>query len=375
LKQKTIAIVINTSWNIFNFRTGLLKALQEEGYRIVAIAPKDSFSHRLEALGFEYYEIKMNNKGTNTFEDLMLIADFYKLFKTIKPDVTLHYTIKPNIYGTLAAKLAGVPVINNVSGLGTVFLDDRFTSKIARWLYRVTFQFSKKVFFQNKHDRELFIERRLVDEAKTDRLPGSGIDINKYIPVKHPVDKGNVKFLFIARLLRDKGLFEYVDAARALKPRYPNVSFGILGPFYPDNPSAVTEESMERWQNEGVIDYLGVSENVEDFIATSDCVVLPSYREGLSRVLLEASIMARPIVTTNVPGCQELVDEGYNGYVCKVKDAEDLARKMEKMLLLEDIERINMGLHGRQKIINEFDEKIVIKKYKEAIEILLNSRS
>jgi len=371
--MKTIAIVINTSWNIYNFRTGLLKALEADGYRIVTIAPRDAFSHKLEEMGFEYHEIRMNNKGTNPFEDLLLTARFYKLFKTIKPDVTLHYTIKPNIYGTLAATLAGVPVVNNVSGLGTVFLDERLSSRIARMLYRFTFRYSKKVFFQNSHDRELFIERGLVEQKKTDQLPGSGIDVDKYIPVKHAIERKEIKFLFIARLLKDKGLFEYVDAARILKQRYPEVSFNVLGPFYPGNPSAVSEEAMERWQQEGVINYLGETDNVEDFIAKSDCVVLPSYREGLSRVLLEASIMARPIITTNVPGCKELVDEGYNGFVCKVKDVKDLADKMEKMLLLEDEERIAMGLHGRQKIIDEFDEKIVIKKYKEVIEELLES--
>lgn len=369
--SKTIAIVINTSWNIYNFRVGLLKALQQEGYKIVAIAPKDNFSHKLEELGFEYYEVKMNNKGTNPFEDLKLIADYYKLFKTIKPDVTLHYTIKPNIYGTLAATLAGVPVINNISGLGTVFLDERPSSKIAKCLYRFALRYSKKVFFQNEHDRELFIRDRLVDPAKTDRLPGSGIDTNKEIPLHHSVANKDIRFLFVARLLKDKGLVEYVDAARIIKAKYPDVEFDVLGPYYHGNPSAITGQEIGAWQKEGVIIYLGVSDDVENVIAHADCVVLPSYREGLSRVLLEASIMAKPIITTDVPGCRELVDDGYNGFLCSVKDSIDLAEKMELMLLLEDIERINMGLHGRQKIINEFDEQLVIDKYKAAIKEVL----
>ncbi len=371
MNNKTITIIINTSWNVYNFRVGLLKALEEEGYKIVVIAPFDTFSHKLEAFGFEYHEVKMNNKGTDPFEDMKLTMDFCRLLQKIKPVVSLHYTIKPNIYATWAAKLAGVPVINNVSGLGTVFLDDSFSSKVARLLYRFTFRFSKKVFFQNAYDRELFVQQKLVDAKKSDLLPGSGIDTKKYIPVKHAVDKAKIQFLFIARLLRDKGLFEYVDAARMLKKTYPEVEFAVLGPFYPGNPTAVTEEAMERWVKEGVIHYLGKTDNVEAFIAKSDCVVLPSYREGLSRVLLEASIMARPIITTDVPGCQELVDEGQNGFVCKLKDADDLAEKMEKMLLLEDIERVQMGLHGRQKIIDEFDEQIVIDKYKEAIDSIL----
>ncbi len=369
--NKTIAIVINTSWNIYNFRVGLLKALQADGYRIVAIAPRDAFSHKLEELGFEYHEIKMNNKGTNPFEDLKLVADFYQLFKTIKPDVTLHYTIKPNIYGTLAATLAGIPVINNISGLGTVFIDNNLMSKVAKELYRVSLRFAKTVFFQNEHDRELFINSGLVDADKTAVLPGSGIDIKKEIPLHHTVQREGVCFLFIARLIKDKGLVEFVEAARIIKLKYPGTDFAILGPFYPGNPSAVTEDEVKAWVEEGTLRYLGVSDEVEEIIVQADCIVLPSYREGMARVLLEASLMAKPIITTDVPGCRELVDDSYNGFLCNPKDSIDLAEKMELMLLLDDIERINMGIHGRKKIIDKFDETIVIDKYKEAIQEIL----
>jgi glycosyltransferase involved in cell wall biosynthesis len=370
--SKTVAIVINTSWNIYNFRVGLLKALQEEGYRIVAIAPKDNFSHKLEELGFEYHDIAMNNKGTNPFEDLRLVYDYYRLFAKIRPDVSLHYTIKPNIYGTFAARLAGVPVLNNISGLGTVFIDNNMTSKIAKKLYRFALFFSKKVFFQNEHDRELFIINRLVNPAKTAVLPGSGIDIHKEIPLHHSVQKEGVCFLFIARLIKDKGLVEFVEAARIIKAKYPSSDFAVLGPFYEGNPSAVTEDEVEAWEEEGVLRYLGVSDDVEHIIVHADCVVLPSYREGMSRVLLEASLMAKPIITTDVPGCRELVDDGFNGFLCDAKDSIDLAEKMELMLLLEDIERINMGIHGRQKVVNEFNEEIVIDKYRDAITEVLS---
>jgi len=366
-KGKTIAIVINTSWNIYNFRVGLLKALQEEGWRIVAIAPKDTFSHKLEELGFEYYDIAMNNKGTNPFEDMKLLYDYYRLFAKIRPDVSLHYTIKPNIYGTIAAKMAGVPVVNNISGLGTVFIDNNLASKIAKKLYRFSLRYSKKVFFQNEHDRELFVINRLVDADKTTVLPGSGIDIRKEIPLHHSVQKEGAYFLFIARLIKDKGLVEFVEAARIIKAKYPSSYFAILGPFYEGNPSAVTKDEVKAWEEEGVIHYLGVSDDVEHIIVHADCVVLPSYREGMSRVLLEASLMAKPIITTDVPGCRELVDDGYNGFLCDPKDSIDLAEKMEMMLLLEDIERINMGIHGRKKVVNEFDEQIVIDRYREAI--------
>lgn len=369
---KTVAIVINTSWNIYNFRVGLLKALQSEGYRIVTIAPEDSFTHKLVESGFEYHPVKMNNKGTNPLEDLRLTADLYRLFKKIGPDILLFYTIKPNIYGTIAAALAGIPVINNISGLGTVFLDDSLSSRIARILYRFALRHSQKVFFQNGHDRELMVQSRLVQSAKTDVLPGSGIDTKKEIPLHHTVKKRSVCFLFVARLIKDKGLLEYIEAARILKSKYPEAEFAVLGPFYHGNPTALSEEEVYAWEREGIIRYLGVSDDVENIIIHADCVVLPSYREGLSRVLLEASLLAKPIITTDVPGCRELVDEGYNGYLCRVKDSRDLAEKMERMYLLEDLDRILMGLHGREKIVNEFDEKIVIEKYLDAIETVLH---
>jgi len=374
--NKTIAIVINTSWNIFNFRLGLLKALQEDGYRIVAIAPKDEYSEKLEALGFEYHNIDINNKGTNPLEDAKLVLAFYKLYKKIAPDVILQYTIKPNIYGSMAAGMLGVPVISNISGLGTVFLNDSLSSKIARLLYKIALKVPKKVFYQNTHDRELFIRSNLVKEGKTDLLPGSGIDTEKFKPVdiEHK-RKDIVQFLFIARLVKDKGLVEYVEAARRITNAlgvHRKTEFCILGSFYPGNPTAITEDEMQVWENEGSVKYLGTSDDVKSVITEADCIVLPSYREGLSRVLLEAASMAKPIITTNVPGCREVVDDGVNGYLCEVKDADSLAEQMEKMILLSDEERREMGRKGRKKVMNEFDEKIVIGKYQDAITSILN---
>ncbi len=366
-ESKTVAIVINTSWNIFNFRVGLLTALQRAGYRIVTIAPFDDYSEKLEALGFEYYNIEINNKGTNPLEDIKLVGAFYRLYKDVKPDVLLHYTIKPNIYGTMAARLAGVPVVSNISGLGTVFLDHGFSSKVARLLYKLALRIPVKVFFQNAEDRALFIDLKLVAEAKTGLLPGSGIDTSRYLPVLAEPAASPFSFLFIARLVKDKGLVEFVEAARLLKAKYPEVVFNVLGAFYPGNPTAVSEQDMAAWEREGVIQYLGVSNEVPLLIAQADCVVLPSYREGLSRVLLEAASMARPMVTTNVPGCRDVVEDGVNGFLCRVRDAGDLALQMEKMIGLEPDERVEMGRRGREKVVEEFDEGIVIEKYQQVI--------
>lgn len=368
---KTIAIVINTSWNIYNFRLGLLKSLQKEGFHIVAIAPHDDYSEKLEALEFEYHNININNKGTNPFEDMKLIWAFYRLYKNVKPDVLLHYTIKPNIYGAIAARLAGVPVISNISGLGTIFLNHSLSSKIARLLYSVALKFPAKVFFQNEEDRALFIESKLVAKYKADLLPGSGIDTVKFSPHDNDQISSPISFLFIARLVKDKGLVEYVDAARILKVKYPSVQFNILGAYYPGNPTAITQGEMTTWVQEDLVNYLGTSNDVPSIITQTDCVVLPSYREGLSRVLLEAASMAKPIVTTDVPGCRDVVDDGVNGFLCKVKDAKNLALQMGKMIKLEPNQRIEMGKKGRGKVVKEFDEAMVIEKYQSAIRDIL----
>lgn len=367
--KKTIAVVINTSWNIYNFRLGLLKALQQEGYEIVAIAPKDSYSEKLKAMGFGYHEVKMNNKGTNPLEDTKLVYDLYKLYKQVAPDIILQYTIKPNIYGSVAAKMLQIPVISNISGLGTVFLNENLSSKIARKLYQIALKVPKKVFYQNAHDRQLFIDNKLVKEEKTDLLPGSGIDTVKFSPKEKIRKDGKLQFLFIARLVKDKGLMEYVEAARKFIDK-PEIEFCILGAYYPGNPTAVTPEQVSAWEVEGVIKYLGTSDNVASIIAEADCIVLPSYREGLSRVLLEAASMAKPIVTTNVPGCKDVVDDGVNGFLCEVKCATSLAEQLQRMSALTASERESLGQKGREKVIREFDEKLVIEKYKTAIEVL-----
>ena len=372
MHQKTIMVVLNTSWNIYNFRLGLIKALQREGYAMIAVAPYDHYSVKLEEEGIEYHNIKINNKGTNPFEEIKLTYDLYKLYKKHLPDIILEYTIKANIYGSFAAKVLGIPVISNISGLGTVFLNDSLSSKIARKLYKVALKIPETVFFQNSIDRALFIDEGLVRTEKSALLPGSGIDVKKFKPLNLFIQKNHrFQFLLIARLIKDKGIVEYVDAARILKLKYPEVEFAIVGAYYPGNPTSISRDTMHQWKHEGAIKYIGVSEDIKLVIAGADCIVLPSYREGLSRVLLEAASMEKPIVTTDVPGCREVVNHGKNGYLCKVKDAKDLAKQMEKMLQLTEDKRIIMGRNSRKKVISEFDEKIVIHKYTEAIKRIL----
>jgi len=368
---KTVAIVLNTSWNIYNFRLALIKELRKLGYKVVLVAPRDDYSQKLEEEGFSYYDIKMNNKGVNPFEDLLLIYNFYKLYQKIKPDVLLNYTIKPNIYSSLAGKYLGIPVVNNITGLGTVFLNNNISSHIARWLYKISLS-ENSVVFQNKDDMKLFLDKKILEKKSVIFIPGSGIDTERFKSKYSKLKNKKFTFLMIARLIKDKGIEEYIEAIRLVRKsnNSKNYTFKILGSLYLSNPTAISQQELDSWIEEGLIEYLGHSDNVQEEIDKVDCVVLPSYREGLSRVLLEASSMSKPIITTNVPGCRDVVDNGVNGYLVEVKDSVELAEAFEKMINLPIEKLRHMGKEGRKKVVNDFSNQKVIDKYLSILERL-----
>jgi len=368
--KKKIAIVSNTSWNLYNFRTNLAYALQSAGYEVVMIAPYDTYSEILKR-DFSYHDVNINNKGRNPLEDIKTIMHFFQVYRDVKPDVILSYTIKPNIYGTVAASLLNIKTINNISGLGTVFITKNLITKIAKFLYKSSHKKASAVFFQNRDDYDLFIQKKLIDPKKADILPGSGIDTAKFKPIISDKKDHIFRFLLIARLLKDKGVYEYVDAARRLKKKYKDIEFQLLGSLDASNLTAISKEAVDRWVDEEVVTYLGHTDDVTEYISKVDCVVLPSYREGTPRTLLEAASMAKPIVTTNTVGCKDVVEDGITGFLCNVKDCKDLADKLEKMILLTEDERKQMGKLGREKMRKQYDEKIVIQKYLESIEELL----
>jgi glycosyltransferase involved in cell wall biosynthesis/peptidoglycan/xylan/chitin deacetylase (PgdA/CDA1 family) len=364
IPKTTIAIVSNTSWNIYNFRLGLIEALRKEGYRVVIVAPRDEYSKKLEAKGFSFYDIKINNKGVNPFEDLFLIRDFYKLYQKINPHIVLNYTIKPNIYSSFAGKSLGIPVINNITGLGTVFLNSNPSSYVARWLYRLSLDRSS-VVFQNGDDMKLFLDKKIVKEERVTLIAGSGIDTDYFKSREKSLEKRAFTFLMITRLIKDKGVEEYIDAIRMIRASEygSRCSFKILGSLYLSNPTAISKEMLNSWIEEGIIEYLGHSDHVKEEIDKVDVVVLPSYREGLSRVLLEAGSMEKAIITTDVPGCRDVVDDGINGYLVKVKSSIELSEAMKKMVNLSKDELDSMGKKGREKVVNNFSQQKVIDKY------------
>lgn len=362
-----IAIVLNSSWNIYNFRRGLIEEFLKEGHTVLAIAPKDNYSSLLTEMGCEFYPVTLEKKGSNPFKDIKYLGRLYRVYKNTKPDIILQFTIKPNIYGTLAASMLNIPVINNVCGLGTVFLREQLlSSKVARLLYKFSFRFPQKVFFQNQDDLSLFIERKYINPNITDLVPGSGIPLEKFKSSGFRRNKV-FKFLLIARLIYDKGILDYIEAIKILKSQGLDAQFLVLGALEEDANLGISKQLLDGWVNEGLVQYLGVSDNVSAVINDADCVVLPSYREGTPRVLLEAASMSKPLIATNVPGCKQTIDHGENGFLCNLKDPKDLASKMASMLHLNDQQLMMMGQKSRKKAEMEFDEKLVVRKYMDTI--------
>ena len=367
-----LLIMTNTTWNLVNFRSGLIAALVSRGFDVVAVAPDDEYRDRLRELGCRYVPLNMDNQGTHPVKDALLLWRYVVVLLRLRPAVVLSYTVKPNIYASLAARLVGVTVINNVSGLGTAFLRGGWLGGVVCSLYRVALRRSHRVFFQNEEDRQVFIEKRLVAPARTGLLPGSGIDLVHFSPLA--VEGSSLRngaglvFLMVARLLWDKGVLEFVEAARRVKALFPESRFQLLGFLDVKNQTAVGRSDVEAWVKEGVVEYLGTSDDVRPFLAAADCVVLPSYREGTPRSLLEAAAMGRPLLATDVPGCREVVIDGVNGLLCRLRDSVDLAEKMMQMITMPMSALLQMGQESRRLAETRFDEQIVINKYLEAID-------
>ncbi|HEU5295302.1 MAG TPA: glycosyltransferase family 4 protein [Burkholderiaceae bacterium] len=369
---RRIAVVANTSWYLFNFRASLIRALQADGHRLFAVGGEGEFAGRLRDIGIEHRGLAFNLSGVNPIRELQSVWALRRVFRNDAIDVVLSFTPKGNIYSALA--LTGLPavLVMNISGLGTAFANPGWLTRISDALYRSTLQRAHWVFFQNEDDHQQFRSRRLVGHARTSRLPGSGVDLSAFRPSAEtgPTSQGEPVFLMMARMLWDKGVGEFVEAARRVKAGHPRARFRLLGALVPDHSRGVPEATLRHWVQEGVVEYLGVLDDVRPQLLQADCVVLPSYREGLPRSLLEAAASARPVIAADSVGCRDAVDDGVSGYLCRVRDVEDLARQMLRMLALSPDERRRMGEAGRAKVEREFDEGIVIDAYRQRVRAL-----
>ena len=375
--NRIIVFTSNTSWYLYNFQLLNMLNLQSKGYQIYCISPKDKYSAKLEDNGCKFLNITMQNHGLNPIKDYLTYRQYRKFYKNIKPLIICSFTIKTNIYSTTAAGKLGIKVINNVSGLGTVFVKTNFITKIVIAMYKYAMQYSSHIFFQNKENQQLFCSK--VNVKSFSFLPGSGVDTNAFKPIVKTENTGKneknkkTTFLLVARLLWEKGIGEYFEAAKKIYEKSNQVCFLLLGELC-QGKLCIPKHTIEQWNREPFFQYLGATDNVKQYLAQADCVVLPSYAEGTPRSLLEAASMAKPIVTTDAPGCRNVVDDGITGYLCKLKSVEDLAKKIILFLELSELEKSKMGKMGREKIVKNYDVQLVIKQYQDKVTSLLDNK-
>lgn len=357
----TLVISANAFWNLRNFRGGLIDGLVRNGWNVVVAAP-DIDPQWTARRKLTPVELSVDRSGLNPFRDLMLMAVYYRLFRKHRPEFFLGFTAKPNIYGSIAARFSGVVSLPNVSGLGTAFIDRGPLSTLVSRLYRLAFARCPIVFFQNEDDRDLFVGRNIVRLGQARLLPGSGVDLDRFRPAP-PTAIGETRFLFIGRLLGDKGVREFVEAAEQLRRYHPDWKFQLLGAVDEGNRSSIRASEFDQWVRSGCVEYLGQADDVRPHIEAATAVVLPSYREGLPRSLLEAAAMARPLVATDVPGNRRIVEHGVNGLLCKPRNPEDLAQAMRAVGTMDAADREAMGNAGRASVERQFSERLVVDAY------------
>lgn len=370
MARPVIVVSVNAAWNLVNFRRSLLLSLVAAGYRVVAVAPPDGREGELAALGVDFVPIAIDRRGMSPVADARLLMAYVAILRRLRPAAYLGFTIKPNVYGGMACRMLGIPRIANIAGLGTAFLRRDVLNRIVRQLYATGLKGAERVFFQNRDDRAHFVSEGLVREEQTILLPGSGVDLDRFMPSARTPD-GRTVFLLVTRLLRAKGVAEYVEAAATMHGRHGDaVAFRLLG--IPDHSSGgIDAETLERWRRDGDVELLDAVADVRPVLADADCVVLPSYYpEGTPRSLLEAAGMGKAIVTTDTPGCRDVVDRGVNGFLCEPRSVESLVEAMEAYRRLDDGERSRMGAASRAKAERDYDERIVLDSYAEALRVL-----
>ena len=369
--KKTLVICSNYAWTIKNFRLPLIHEFKKKGYRVEVITQYDGNEAYLAKIVDKVRPLKISRKGLNPINDFLTFINILWCLIRIRPCIFLPFTIKPVIYGSLAASLLNIQTIATITGLGTVFIKETWITILVKKMYLFALRNADTVFFQNCSDRNMFLEEKLIQPKQVRLIPGSGVDIKKFVNLETSSQfPEKATFILIARLLWDKGVREYVSAARKVKSYHPEVKFQLLGPLGVENKTSIPKNDVEIWHSEGIIEYLGEAKDVRPFIKRASCIVLPSYREGLSRVLLESSSMSRPIIATDVPGCREVVEDKSTGFLCKVRSVDDLVEKMLSFINLTNAEKIEMGAKGRKKVALEFSIEEVCYKYLKAIESL-----
>lgn len=367
--KKKILILTNHVSGLYIARYELIKKLIEENFEVFMSTPQNDSNEyviSLCKLGAIHYEIPIDRRGISLKKDFTLISNYKKLIKLISPDVILTYTIKPNIFGNYAARSFGIPVIMNITGIGTMLYKGRF-KLIFRYLYRYACNRAIIVFFQNSANMEFFQKNNLVHTQKSKLIQGSGVNLEKFKPLEKTIIDGKIRFLFIGRLMKEKGIEELLEASQNVIKRYPDTVFQIVGGMEED-------KYVSYHQKKKNIEFLGVSHDVRKQIREADCIVNPSYHEGMSNVLQEGAAMGKPLIASNIPGCREIVDDGKNGFLFEVKNATDLQDKIIKFIELSDEQKVSMGKNSRLKVEKEFDRNKVVDEYMRAIKTVINGK-
>ncbi len=357
--EKRILLISNNGLGFYNFKKELVFELLKCGYEVHFAVPQYDKLQKLTEKGAVYHEISIDRRGINPVKDLVLLFQFMRLMKTVKPDIILSHTIKPNIYASIAARMQHIPYLNNITGLGSALQRNNMLSRILRCLYRFSVSDSSGIFFENKGNKEYFQEYHIGNPDRYIVVPGAGVNTKEYAPVsKVPAEK-EITFLFIGRIMKEKGVEEFFEAAKYLKQLEPSSRFQVVG-FYDEE---LYSHRIEELTSQNIIEFLGLSHDTRIEMNNADCIVLPSYHEGMSNVLLEGAAMGLPLITSDIPGCKEAVDNGVTGFLCSPASTEGLIAAMKKFIALSENERYQMGQAGREKMIKEFDRKNVINQY------------
>lgn len=362
--MKRIVIIENTFYTVLSLRMEIIQHLQSKSLDIYVL----STGSEEDKKELESYQVKVFDIGKLVSNPLSLVGFLYRIYaflKEIKPAIIYTFTIRPNIFGSLVAGWMKIPTVSNITGIGPLFENQSFVYRVARGFYHFAMKKNQRIFFQNQMDMDLFLNHNYCLPQQAKLLPGSGVDVDKFAPIADEKSSETFVFLMISRLIKDKGVLEYVEAARKVKEKYPIVQFQLLGPFWTQNlkSNTISEADVHQWEQEGLLSYLGYTYDVRPFIAASDCIVLPSYREGNANVLMQGASMEKPLLATDVVGCNNLVVDGETGFLFEVKNADDLAHKMEKMLLLSPSNRQEMGKKGRTFMKTHYNKTVVLEAY------------
>lgn len=364
-----ILVLANFGMGLYKFRKELLEELLQQNHDVYIALPNDEYVQKLKNIGCKFIETHVDRRGTNPFTDFKLLLNYIRIIKGLNPHIVLTYTIKPNIYGGIACRLTRTPYIANITGLGTTLENSGFIQKLVLILYRIGLKKASCIFFQNENNRK-FLTDKIGIKGKTRLIPGSGVNLEQYQLAAYPESPTKIKFLFIGRIMKAKGIDELLEAAKLVKEQYTNVEFEIIG-FCEEN----FEQKLNHFINLGIISFHGQQDDVRSFIKNAHAIILPSYHEGTANVLLEAAATGRPILASNIPGCKETFDEGVSGFGFEVRNVQSLVNTIIKFIELPYEKKRAMGIAGRRKMEKEFDRNIVINAYLEEIDAIVNKET